>query len=385
MMQEIKFTTDYQEILERISALDPIKYAKTRNFTDGAVSRLSPYISRGVISLKQIQQCIIDQGFSFEAGEKFFQELAWREYYQRIWQEKKESIWQDLRNAQPDVEEYDMTASVLHAETGINAVDDGINQLYHTGYMHNHIRMYVASIVCNIGKTYWKAPSKWLYYHLLDGDIASNNASWQWVAAAFSSKKYYCNQENINKYTSGNQGGTFLDKSYEELPLLPVPDILKKRISLNFETQLPATTLPTLDLARPTIIYNSYNLDPLWRKSDDVNRVLLLEPSHFHKYPVSKRVIDFIVRLSGNISGIQIFTGEFSDLESLYKSSLHPAGEIFISKAHPAFEHYKGIKDSYEWMFPEVTGAYGSFFKYWKLCRRELIKSMDQSIIQNEI
>ncbi|WP_316763181.1 FAD-binding domain-containing protein [Pedobacter aquatilis] len=378
-MQEVKFSTDFKQILQQINKLNTIIYAKTRNFTDGAVSRLSPYISRGVISLKQILQALIEKGIRFEAAEKFLQELAWREYYQRIWQEKKELIWNDLSNRQPDVEGYEMIASILEMNTGINAIDKGINDLYQSGYMHNHLRMYIASIICNIGKTYWKKPAKWLYYHLLDGDIASNNASWQWVSAAFASKKYYCNQENIDKYTSSFQQGTFLDTSYEELPLMPIPDILKERAPIPSNTVLPKTELPNIDPSKPTIIYKSYNLDPLWRKADNANRILLLEPSHFSKYPVSENVINFIIGLSQNIPGIKVFVGEFSDLESLYKTGTLQSDEIFIFKEHPAFLQYIGSKDSYEWMIPEVTGAYPSFFKYWKLCRPHLVKSMNPS------
>ncbi len=373
-MSETKFPADYSEILKRIEDLDPLQYAKTRNFINGAVSYLSPYISRGVVSLKQIQQEISKKGFGLDRAEKFLQELAWREYYQRIWQEKKELIWKDLQRPQPDVEEHDMILSVLKSQTGISAVDNGIGLLYKTGYMHNHIRMYVASIACNIGKTHWSTPSKWLYYHLLDGDIASNNASWQWVSGAFSQKKYYCNQENINNYTQSNQKGTFLDKTYEELPLISIPDVLKGRTKLQLKTILPETVLPEIDIYKPTIIYNSYNLDPNWRKSDKANRILLLEPSHFSKYPVSENVIAFLTGLSKNIPGIKIFSGELCEIALLYKESTIPAEERFISKEHPAFNHYPGIKDSYEWMFPEVTGEYPSFFKYWKLCRPYLEK-----------
>lgn len=378
----MEFTTDYDIILNKIKELDPVQYAKTRNFTNGSVSYLSPYISRGVISLKQIQQQIIIQGFGLDTAEKFLQQLAWREYYQRIWQQKKELIWDDMGKPQPDVKEHEMITSVLEAKTGITAIDEGINVLYHTGYMHNHIRMYLASVVCNTGKTHWKKPSSWLYYHLLDGDIASNNASWQWVSGAFAAKKYYCNQENINKYTSGNQYETFLDKSYEELPLVSIPDVLKKRTFLQLKTVLPQTTIPSIDISKPTLIYNSYHLDPLWRKDDNANRVLLLEPSHFLKYPVGRNVLDFIISLSNNIPGIQVFAGELSELASLYKGSNLSPGEIFISKDHPAYAYYTGIKDAYEWMFPEVTGALPSFFRYWKICRPYLKKIMNQHGIE---
>ena len=66
---------------------------------------------------------------------------------------------------------------------GIESIDFAINGLYEKGYLHNHSRMYIASIACNIGKAYWLTPSKWMYYHLLDGDIASNVGGWQWAAS----------------------------------------------------------------------------------------------------------------------------------------------------------------------------------------------------------
>jgi deoxyribodipyrimidine photo-lyase len=238
--------------------------------------------------------------------------------------------------------------------------------------MHNHTRMYLAAIACNIAKAYWLQPSKWLYYHLFDGDIASNNCSWQWVAGAFGSKKYYCNQENINKYTHSNQQHTFLDISYDEIPAIPVPDVLREIITLELKTELPVTVLPVIDTTKPTLIYNGYNIDPAWRKDENVNRILLLEPSHFSKYPVSEKVIAFIINLSKNITGIQIYCGEVAELQSLYKESTLSVSEAFISKEHPAFTHYPGIKDSRGWMYPKVTGYYPSFFSFWKQCERYL-------------
>ncbi|MEY4279520.1 MAG: hypothetical protein RL377_1524, partial [Bacteroidota bacterium] len=176
----IQFPTDYASILARVNAVDPIRYAKTRNFINGEVTYLAPYISRGVISLKQILDIVINKGFSVHDAEKLIQELAWREYYQRVWQNKQDLIWEDLKQAQQDVAHTKMIASLQNAQTGIAIIDDSIKQFYKNGYLHNHIRMYIASIACNIGKAHWLQPSRWMYYHLLDGDIASNNCSWQW-------------------------------------------------------------------------------------------------------------------------------------------------------------------------------------------------------------
>lgn len=368
----IIFPTDYNEILERINTIHPIKYAQSRNFLNGHVTYLSPYISRGVISVKQVMDSIVSKGYPFQAIEKLIQELAWREYFQRVWQDKKEMIWEDLKQTQPNVLHHQMISSILNATTGIDIIDQEIINLSNKGYLHNHIRMYIASIVCNIGNAHWASASKWMYYNLLDGDIASNNCSWQWVAGAFSSKKYYCNQENINKYTFSQQTDSFLDKPYEALLNATLPPSLKETDSLQLVTHLPKTDPLQIDPSIPTLIYNAYNLDPLWRKNENVNRVLILEPSHFNKYPVSEKVIEFIIALSKNIAGLKLYVGEVTTLVNLYPAAVSSQNDNFISKEHPLFIYYPGIKDDRDWMFPTVTGYYPSFFSYWKKCERAL-------------
>jgi deoxyribodipyrimidine photo-lyase len=360
------FPTSYQLILERINRINPVKYAKTRNFLNGDVTYLSAYIARGVISVRQIKDTVLQKGYKPYEIEKFLQELAWREYYQRVWQVKKEELFTDLKQPQPDFLHHQMPTTIVNASTGIKVIDDQINDFYGSGYLHNHIRMYLAAMVCNNAKSHWLTPARWMYYHLLDGDLASNSCSWQWVAGSFSSKKYYCNQENINKYTLTSQAHTFLDASYEHIATMPVPNALEATTTLDLKTILPQTEVPTLDTSKPTLRYHSYNLDPLWRASENVNRVLLLEPSHFHKYPVSEKVIDFIIALSKNMDGIIIYAGEVDALIKQYENADLIISNTFISKKHPAFEYYPGIKDSREWMFPSTEGYYPSFFSFWK-------------------
>jgi deoxyribodipyrimidine photo-lyase len=99
---------------------------------------------------------------------------------------------------------------------------------------------------------------------------------------------------------------------------------------------------------------------------------LLLEPSHFNQYPVSDKVIELIIALSKNIENIQLFVGEIKDIQSIYEKASADINSMLISKEHPAFDYYPGVKEERDWMFPKVTGYYNSFFSFWKKCQRFL-------------
>ncbi len=360
------FPASYKEILQRIDRIDPVKYAKTRNYMNGAVSYLSPYISRGVISTKLVFDHLIERGLHPERMEKFIQELAWRDYWQQIWIAKGDAINSDLKRRQEPVTNHLISKRIIEADTGIEAIDKAILEFYSSGYMHNHMRMYVASLACNVAKSHWQLPAKWMYYHLLDADWASNALSWQWVAGSNSQKKYYANQDNINKYFFTQQKETYLDQSYATLPEMETPSFLKDTTDLVLHTPLPLKRQITIEESLPTCLYNFYNLDPSWKKEKKVNRILLLEPSHFKQYPVSKNSMDFMMRLAGNIDQIQIYVGEFKELVKDYNL------KSIIFKEHPLSSHYQGEKEEREWMF-SVQGYYPSFFKFWKQCKKELL------------
>lgn len=361
----MNFPTDYPSILKRVEEIDPEKYGWSRNYIDGAVTRLSPYISRGVISTKTVFDSLMNRGYDPPRIQKFIQELAWRDYWQQVWISKGNAIDQDLKHEQPDVENHEIPERLIEAKTGIKAIDEAILDFYETGYLHNHIRMYVAAIACNMGKSHWLVPARWMYYHLLDADWASNALSWQWVAGANSNKKYVANQENINKYCHSQQHGTFLDIAYEDFATMTLPNELKSTTIPALKTPLPHQAEIQVDNTRPTLVYNIYNLDPIWKADLDANRILLLSPTHFAKYPVSQKVIDFIIGLSANIEGCQVAVSEFDELVENYD-----LGEVYF-KEHPTNLDYQGTQDERDWMF-SVKGYYPSFFAFWKKCKKEL-------------
>ena len=140
---------------------------------------------------------------------------------------------------------------------------------------------------------------------------------------------------------------------------------LKKYVfDLKLSTKLPEKKSLQIDKNLPTLIYNYYNLDPVWRQEKNYNRVLLLEPKTFENYPVSKKCIDFAIELSENIDGIQIYVGSFFDLVKEYdiKNTFY--------KEHP-LNNYEGTEDSRDWIF-ESKESVKSFFSYWKKCKKEL-------------
>ncbi|MGB5820183.1 MAG: FAD-binding domain-containing protein [Saonia sp.] len=359
------FPSKFNEILQRVQRVDPVKYGRSRNFIDGAVTYLSPYISRGVISTKFILEYVLNKGYKPIAIEKFIQELAWRDYWQNVWIAKQDTIDTDLKKPQEEVENYGIPDAILNATTAIEAIDKAIMDFYKTGYIHNHVRMYLSSIACNIGGSHWNYPARWMYYYLLDADWASNALSWQWVVGSNSTKKYYANQANINKYCYTHQEHTFLDVSYEKLKTLAVPEKLGTIVRPNLETPLPPKKSIQVRPELPTLIYNFYNLDPQWKKEILANRIILLEPSLFKKYPISQKSIDFVLALKENIENAQVYVGAFNELVNEYRLK-----EIYY-KEHPLNGHYEGIAESRDWMFT-VQGYYSSFFGFWKKCKKEL-------------
>jgi len=360
------FPTSYAEIIQRVNNIKPAKYGSTRNYINGDITHLSPYISRGIISTKFILSEVLKREYNPAKIEKFIQELAWRDYWQQLWITKGKAINKDLKQEQKPVSNFSIPTVIITANTGITAIDKAIHEFYKTGYLHNHLRMYIASISCNIGQSHWKIPARWMYYHLLDADWASNALSWQWIAGANANKKYVANQDNINKYCFTQQKNTFLDVNYEEFIGFKIPEILKDTTILHLITPLPKQKKIKINEKLPTCIYNFYNLDPNWKKDISANRILLLEPSHFKEYPVSQKTIDFIINISEeNITNIQIYIGEFNVLTTTYNL------EIIYYKEHPLSMHYKGIEEPRDWMF-DVKGYYPSFFSFWKKCKKQL-------------
>ncbi|MES2423846.1 MAG: FAD-binding domain-containing protein [Pseudomonadota bacterium] len=214
------FPAERSEALQRISAIRPGEYARSRNHLDGAVTRLSPYITHGLVSLPEVLSGVA-ANHTLDIQHKLVYELGWREYFRHVWQHCGDGILESIHpGALPDhAYAESLPNDIRQARTGVPVIDQSVRTLYATGYLHNHARMWLASYVVHLRKVHWRAGADWLFAHLLDGDLASNHLSWQWVAGTGSHKPYLFNADNVARYApqAWHSPGTALDTSYEQL------------------------------------------------------------------------------------------------------------------------------------------------------------------------
>lgn len=216
----------------RLAAVRSAAYASTRNHLDGAVTRLSPYLTHGLLSVPEVA---LRHGLGLE--HKLLQELGWREFFQHVWRHRGEAIFESLHaGPRPDAD-YAATLpeDIRCARTGVPVIDTAVRTLYASGWLHNHVRMWLASYVVHVRGVHWRAGADWMLAHLLDGDLASNHLSWQWVAGTGSHKPYLFNAENVARYARAIPGwaspGSVVDTAYATIerwasgaaPLPPAP------------------------------------------------------------------------------------------------------------------------------------------------------------------
>ena len=188
-----------QEALRRLNTTDIEAYSRNRNFLNGDVSKLSPYLRHGCLSLHETAENVL-QRFGAQS-QKFVQELAWRDYWRRVWYELGDGIFSDIEDPKVALGDKPLPDFIRQGITGLPCMDGFIRDLTLEGYVHNHARMWFAAYVVHWLKVDWREAADWFEHHLLDGDKASNHLSWQWVASVNSSKPYYFNKENLARYT----------------------------------------------------------------------------------------------------------------------------------------------------------------------------------------
>lgn len=205
--------------------INPSAYARTRNYAQGAVTHLSPYIRHGILSDVELYQYLIDH-HELNQCEKLLQQVSWRAFFHTMHRQAPELIWTSRESYKTGFSESDYAATLADdialGQTGVRLIDQLIKQLITTGYLHNHYRLYLASYIVHWRRVQWQAGARWMLTHLLDGDIASNNYSWQWVASTFSSKPYIFNLDNVKQFAdeqleTEHESNACFDASYEFL------------------------------------------------------------------------------------------------------------------------------------------------------------------------
>jgi hypothetical protein len=250
---------------DRLSAFTPRMgrhYANGRNFDRGPgahrdVSTLSPYLRRRLVTERETVAAALD-AHGPEAAEKFVQEVIWRGYF-KGWLERRPQVWDSYRDGvNRDLATLDtdrrLRRDVERAEagaTGIDCFDAWARELVETGYLHNHARMWFASIWIFTLELPWRLGADFFYRHLLDGDPASNTLGWRWVAGLHTRGKPYKAQAwNIAKFTGRRFAPRAADlaedvQGLEQLEPEGLPDVLPLRAPVPPAPELPAALLIT--------------------------------------------------------------------------------------------------------------------------------------------
>ena len=232
------------------------EYSKLRNFDFGPdnrsnISCLSPYITHGVINeLEVIDKSL--KKFSFAKNEKFIQEVLWRTYW-KGWLELRPNVWSDylveLNNLRNELKGNQNYLNAIEGKTNVECFNQWVKEIKENNYLHNHTRMWFASIWIFTLELPWQLGAEFFMQHLYDGDAASNTLGWRWVAGVQTQGKHYLASEwNIKKFTNNrfqniqlneNASPIFSDKTYSigKKDFLN-SEILEDKILLIFENNM---------------------------------------------------------------------------------------------------------------------------------------------------
>ena len=244
------------ENLNRFVDQNLFEYSKLRNFDYGPdnrsnISCLSPYITHGVISELEVIKKSLSK-FSFSKNEKFIQEVLWRTYW-KGWLELRPNVWTDylneLKKIREEFKDNQNYKNAIEGNTNIECFNEWIKELKETNYLHNHARMWFASIWIFTLDLPWQLGAEFFMKHLYDGDAASNTLGWRWVAGIQTQgKNYLASEWNIKKFTNNRFSNIKLnenappktnDKTYAVSKLeFNSPQNLEEKNLLIFENNL---------------------------------------------------------------------------------------------------------------------------------------------------
>ena len=198
-----------EELMNEFIENNLVNYSKLRNFDYGPdkrsnVSCLSPYVTHGVISEVELIQKSLNK-YSFVKNEKFIQEIMWRTFW-KGWMELRPDVWTDyllelnqIKDKYKNDQDY---KKAVEGSTEIQCFNEWVGELKENNYLHNHARMWFASIWIFTLELPWQLGAEFFMQHLYDGDPASNTLGWRWVAGIQTQgKNYLASEWNIKKFT----------------------------------------------------------------------------------------------------------------------------------------------------------------------------------------
>ncbi len=292
---------DYDQLeilLDKLINFKIINYDKLRNYVYYEkdrfknISGLSAFISRGVLREKTLLKKVIRSG---NKNEKFIQEIFWRVYWQG-WLENYVNIWEIYKKDISFLENNNLNnipnyQYAINGNTTVEPFNEWIEILKNDGYLHNHERMWFASIWIHYLEIPWQLGCKFFYENLLDADVASNLLSWRWVAGLQTyGKKYLATESNINKYTDNRYLGFKLPK-VKDVPIKNEDKILNRITASKLEKKYETCAF--------LIMENDLNLD-LFNKLKSKIEILILIKFKFSLVQKSKNVIQFQKKLFKN-------------------------------------------------------------------------------------
>ena len=294
----MNFGTSRASAIEKLNKFidqNLFEYSRLRNFDYGPnnrsnISCLSPYITHGVINeLEVIDKSL--KKFSFAKNEKFIQEVLWRVYW-KGWLELRPNVWSDyLMELDKIKKEFKNSQNYLDAiegKTDIECFNQWIIELKENNYLHNHTRMWFASIWVFTLELPWQLGAEFFMQHLYDGDPASNTLGWRWVAGVQTQGKHYLASEwNINKFTNNRFKNIKLNESAQ-------PIFSNKTYSIDRKDFLNSEILENKNLL---IFENNMTFEFSEFKEHKFKKILLVSNETNRTIELSEKVLKFKANL----------------------------------------------------------------------------------------
>ena len=273
------------EVLENYVEKEITNYNSKRNFDFGPLNRenvscLSPYITHRLITEYEVTKKVLSK-HPHQKVEKYIQEIFWRVYW-KGWLELRPKVWSDFIEDLKTIEENENYQKAINAQTDIQCFNDWVQELKENNYLHNHTRMWFASIWIFTLKLPWQKGAEFFMKHLLDGDAASNTLSWRWVAGLQTKGKHYVAQAwNISKFTNNKYQKVELNEN-----ALPLTDTR--------EYKLKAPEISKEDIGSDTLLFfeNDLNIESLKLKKYQ-NIFCIFISNEKRKIKLDEKVLNF--------------------------------------------------------------------------------------------